>query len=159
MTRGKPWNQEEETLLRELIKANTSLETITEKLNRKPGAIHVKCLRLGLTRGQHYALPNIPLPKGLPSVEDALRKLAKALETASTPGLSYVEVQRLQVLSSLTKTYDTTMSHYLNYREVESKMEKMEAKFNEFLKETTKSMGLKAVSTQMAESPASQPQN
>jgi hypothetical protein len=150
MTRGKPWNQEEETLLRELIKANTSLENIAEKLNRKPGAIRIKCLRLGLIRGFHSATNSIPLPKGLPSVEEALRKLAKALEIASTPGLSRVEVQRLQVLASLTKTYDETLSHYLSYREVEAKLENMEAKLNDFLKETAKGMGLKPISTQMA---------
>jgi hypothetical protein len=46
------------------------------------------------------------LPKELPSVEEALIKLAGALNAACKPGLDKVEIQRLQVVATLAR--DTT---------------------------------------------------
>ena len=87
MTRGKPWTVDEETTLKALVEANTPLDAIAIKLKKKPDGIYVKCLRLGLTQKPHNNPSNVPLPKELISVEEALKKLATALETVSTPGL------------------------------------------------------------------------
>jgi hypothetical protein len=157
MTKGKPWSKEEETTLKSLIEANKPMETIAAKLGRKPDAIYIKCLRLGLTQKPKSASLNIPLPKELPSVEEALKKLAAALDTASTPGLDRVEVQRLQVVANLAKAYEETLAHYLNYREIEAKLNDMEAKYDQLLNETKKNNASKPVSTQMAETPTNQP--
>jgi hypothetical protein len=46
------------------------------------------------------------LPRELPSVEEALKMLAGALETACEPGLDALEIQRLQVLATLATTYE-----------------------------------------------------
>ena len=67
MTRGKPWTVDEEAALRALVEANTSIDAIAVKLNKKPDAIYVKCLRMGLTQKPHTPPSNIPLPKELPS--------------------------------------------------------------------------------------------
>ncbi len=129
------------------------------KLKRKPDAVYVKCLRMGLTQKPHSHPSNILLPKELPSVEETLKKLAAALETASTPGLDRVEVQRLQVVATLSKTYQELLSGYLNYREIEAKLNDMEAKYDALLKEKSKDDASKPVSTQVAETRTDQPAN
>ena len=129
MTRGKSWSKEEETLLKDLLKTETSMGTIASKLHRTPEAIYVKCIRLGITDQPKPIKPKLPLPRGLPSVEDALKKLATAMETASTPGLDRVEVQRLQTLATLAKTYKEILADYINYRDIEAKLNDMEEKY------------------------------
>jgi sulfur carrier protein ThiS len=36
VTRGKPWTVDEESTLRALVEANTSIDAIAVKLNKKP---------------------------------------------------------------------------------------------------------------------------
>jgi type III secretory pathway component EscV len=114
---------------------------------------------MGLTQKPHSHPSNIPLPKELPSVEETLKKLAAALETASTPGLDRVEVQRLQVVATLSKTYQELLADYMNYREIEAKLNDMEAKYDALLKEKGKDDASKSVSGQVAEARADQPAN
>lgn len=106
MTKGTPWTIEEETQLNELLKANTPLEVIAAKLGRQPGAVLMKCQRLGLeiknNSSTFDALP-LPLPEELPSVEEALIMLAGALKAAAAPGLSKADVHRLQVIATWLK--------------------------------------------------------
>lgn len=47
MPKGKPWTAEEEATLKALADANTPIDIMAAKLNRKPDAVYVKCLRLG----------------------------------------------------------------------------------------------------------------
>jgi hypothetical protein len=112
-----------------------------------------------LTQKTHSRPSNIPLPKELPSVEETLKKLAAALETVSTPGLDRAEVQRLQVLATLSKTYKEILADYMNYREIEVKLNDMEAKYEALLTETGKDDASKPAAAQMAESAAKQPAN
>ena len=67
MTKGKPWSLEEEATLKALAEANSPIDIMAAKLNRKPDAVYIKCLRLGLTKRPHSLVSNIPLPKELPS--------------------------------------------------------------------------------------------
>lgn len=91
MTRGKHWTTQEETELKTLIEANTDLAEIAEKLQKTPGAIHLKCQRLGLKiQPQDYHNTRVSLPRELPEVEEALKMLAYALRTAIKPGLEQV---------------------------------------------------------------------
>jgi hypothetical protein len=159
MTKGKPWTMEEEVALKELVDANTPLDAICVKLGRKPDAVYVKCLRLGITEKTYNRPSNVSLPKELPSVEDALKKLAAALDIVSTPGLEKAEVQRLQVLATLAKTYKEILSDYINYRGIEERLNNMEAKYDELLKETGKDDAPKPVPIQMEETPTSRPTN
>ena len=159
MTKGKPWTVDEEASLKVLVDANTPIDIMAAKLKRKPDAVYVKCLRLGLTKRPLSIASSIPLPKELPSVEETLKKLAMALETASTPGLDRVEVQRLQVMATLTKTYNELLSGYLNYREIENKLNDMEVKYDALLKEKGKDDASKPVSSQVAETQTDQSAN
>ncbi len=129
MARGLPWTVEEEVQLKKLIQAKTSIEVIASTLGRTAPAVLVKCQRLGLIATGNVTTQALPLPAELPSVEEALKKLAGALDAASAPGLSRVEVQRLQAVATLARAYKEILADYLNYREVEAKLVEMEAKY------------------------------
>jgi hypothetical protein len=127
VTRGKPWTADEETTLKALVEANTPIEVIAAKLEKKPLAVYAKILRLGLTLKPYSGSLKVPLPKELPSIEEALKKVSYAMEAISTPGLDKNEVRRLQVLASLSKTYQELLANYINYREIENKLKRQEA--------------------------------
>jgi hypothetical protein len=159
MTKGVPWTVDEEATLKELVEANTPLDQIGAKLGKKPDAVYVKCRRLGLTQKAFIKPSDVPLPKELPSIEETLKKLATALETASTPGLDKAEVQRLQVVATLAKTYKEILADYINYRQIEEKLNDMASKYDALLKTSTKGNEAKQVPAQMAEAPANGPTN
>ena len=88
------------------MEANAKVGEIAVKLQKSPGAIFLKCQRLGLKlQAKGYVNISVPIPRELPSVEEALKMLAGALKTAVKPGLDKVEVQRLQAVSTIAKTY------------------------------------------------------
>ena len=122
MTKGKPWTVQEEKTLKQLVEAKAPLGVMAEKLGRKPDAILVKCKRLGLTNCRGITNASIILPKELPSVEETLRILAGALKTACTPGLTKTEIQQLQAVTSIAKRYKEILADYINYREIEAKL-------------------------------------
>ncbi len=136
MTRGKHWSSVEKTELKALIESNTNIETIAAKLDKTPGAIYVKCARLGLRLpSQGYVRSSVVLPKDLPSIEEILRMLAGSLKTAIKPGLDRVEVQRIQAVASIGKSYKEILADYINYREIEAKLKEMEELNARLLKE------------------------
>ena len=153
MTRGLHWTVEEEAQLKELVDAKTSPDVMAAKLGRQPGAIIIKCYRLGLTIPDHVTGFALPLPAELPSVEETLKKLAGALEAASTPGLSRIEVQRLQVIATLAKAYKDILADYLNYREVEEKLIEMEAKYAALLQQRAQGDASQSVPNALAANP------
>jgi hypothetical protein len=123
--KGKPWSSEEEQQLRDLINAKTSVDVIAVKLGRQPDAIVMKCKRLKLevVVGKGYTTTtSIAMPKELPSVEEALLMLAGALKAACKPGLDKVEVQRLQVVATLARTYKDILVDYIDYRGLEAEL-------------------------------------
>jgi hypothetical protein len=127
MTRGKRWTPQEVAELRTLAEANACVEVIAERFGKKPGAISIKCRRLGLKlQSRGYVNDSVSLPRELPSVEEALGMLAGALKTAVKPGLDRVEVQRLNAVATIAKTYKEILSDYINYRDIESKLKEME---------------------------------
>ena len=159
MTKGKPWSIDEEALLKELAEANAPIDIMAAKLKRKPDAVYVKCIRLGLAKRPNALVSAVSLPKEIPSVEETLKKLAVALEIACTPGLDRVEVQRLQVVSTLSKTYQELLVGYLNYRGIEGRLNDMEVKYDALLKKTGKDDASKPVPSQMEQTRADQPAN
>jgi hypothetical protein len=122
--------------LKTFVEANTHVEVIATRFGKKPGAIFIKCQRLGLKlQSKGYVNVSVSLPRELPSVEEALRMLAGALKTAVKPGLDRVEVQRLNVVVTIAKTYKAILSDYINYRDIESKLKEMEEENARLLKE------------------------
>ncbi|MCL5878167.1 MAG: hypothetical protein M1540_10195 [Candidatus Bathyarchaeota archaeon] len=152
MTKGTPWTVEEELQLKKLVQAKTPLSAIAATLGRTAQATLVKCQRLGLEPLGHETTLTLPLPAELPSVEETLKKLAGALEAATAPGLSKVEVERLQVVATLARAYKDILSDYLNYREVEAKLNDMEVKYAALLE--SKNNAPQPVPAEMAKTPA-----
>ena len=159
MTKGKPWSVDEEASLKALADVNTPIDIMAAKLNRKPDAVYVKCIRLGLTKRPQTLVSSIPLPKELPSPEEVLKKFVAAFESACTPGLDRAEIQRLKVVDSMSKTYKELLADYLNSRGVERRLNDMEAKYEALLKEKGKDDASKPVSGQVAETRSDQPAN
>src|SRR4030066_881892 len=121
MTKGKRWTVQQEAELKTLVEANTQVDDIAVKVEKKPGAIFIKCQRLGLNlQSKGYVGTSVSIPRELPSVEEALRMLAGALKTAVKPGLDKVEVQRLQAGATIAKTYKEILADYVDYRQIEA---------------------------------------
>lgn len=127
MTKGKRWTVQEEAELKTLVESSTRVEAIAARFGKNPGAIFIKCQRLGLKlQSKGYVTTSVSLPRELLSVEEALRMLAGALKTAVKPGLDKVEVQRLQAVATIAKAYKEILADYINYREIEAKLKEME---------------------------------
>jgi hypothetical protein len=148
---GRKWTPQQETELAALVEANAEIEEIAAKIQKTPGAIIVKCQRLGLPlKAKGYVKSPICLPRELPSVEEALRMLAGALRAAVKPGLDRVEVQRLQAIATIAKTYKELLTDYINYREIETKLKEMEELNAQLLKERSPSPAPQPNPAQMA---------
>jgi hypothetical protein len=155
---GKKWTAQQETELRTLVEANAELPEIAAKLQRSPGSVIVKCQRLGLQiRTKDYVKSSVYLPRELPSVEEALKMLAGALKSSLKPGLGRVEVQRLQAVATISKTYKELLVDYINYREIEAKLREMEELNAQLLKERSQSIPPKPNPTSMAGNTAEPP--
>jgi hypothetical protein len=101
MTKGKPWTTEEEKQLREPVNAGASPKDIAEKMGKTRIAVRSKITHLGLkedaTRRRNALASSsntlaLELPKDLPSVEEALKMFAGALQMSAQSGLDKVEV-------------------------------------------------------------------
>ena len=75
------------------------------------------------------------LPKELPSIEEALKLLAGALQAASQAGLDKVEVQRLQAIATLARTYEQLVSRYVDYRGIEVMLIEMREKYETIVRQ------------------------
>ena len=135
MTKGKQWPPQQEAELKKLVESNTNIETIAATLGKTPGAIIVKCNRLGLklqTKG--YIDKSLVLPKDLLSVEETLKMLTGALKTSGKSGLTKLDLQRLQVIATISKTYKEILDDYINYREIELQLKQMKDQNDKLLK-------------------------
>jgi hypothetical protein len=143
--KGKPWTIDEEKQLKELIEAKTPIDVIAVKLNRQPDAVMIKCKRLKLKLevvvAKSYTTTttttSLVLPKELLSVEEALKILAGALKASCKSGLDKVEVQRLQVVATLARTYKDILADYMDYRGLEVEMLEWRAKYADLVKKTS----------------------
>jgi hypothetical protein len=140
----KRWTIQEETQLKTLVEAKASIDEIAGELQKTPGAVIVKCQRLGLQlQVGDYVCSRVSLPRELPSVEEALKMLAGALKASIKPGLNRLEVQRLEAVANISKTYKELLADYVHYRDVERKLKEMEEQ-NAQLKAALKELQEKA---------------
>jgi hypothetical protein len=139
--KGKPWSVEEEEQLRSLVEAKLPLVVVAAKLQKPDEAVRQKIRRLGLEvveqqRSVCSTTSRLVLPEELPSVEEALKMLAAALKAACTSGLDKVEVQRLQVVSTIARTYKEILVDYVDYRGLEAELLELREKYAELVKNT-----------------------
>ena len=140
MTKGRPWTVEEEKQLRQLLKAGKSVRAIAKILGKTRDCVRMKIARLELevvvqeSAESRTTTSSLILPEELPSVEESLRILAGALEASCKSGLDKVEVQRLQVVATLAKTYKELLADYVNYRGIEAELLELREKYAELAK-------------------------
>ena len=140
MPKGKPWTREQEKQLRAFVEAGKSFHEISVALEKSPEAVRAKIKRLGLEVVKHQSAgscsstSNEVLPHELISMEEALKMLVGALKLACTPGLSKVEVQRLQVVANLSRNYTRELPVFLRIRDVEKRLFEIEGRMVEFAK-------------------------
>ena len=140
MINRKRWTTQEETELKALIEANTNVEEIAAKLQKTPGAVIVKCQRLGLQlQVKGYVDSSISLPRELPSVQEATKIMAGAMKTSVKPGLNRLEILRLQTVANISKAYKDLAIDLAHYRDIELKLKEM-AEQNAQLKQTLKEL-------------------
>lgn len=136
---GKVWRPPEEAELKALVEAHSGVDVIATKLGKSPKAVITKCQRLGLRlENEDYVNTVVSIPKDLPSVEETAKILAGALKASVKSGLSKVEVQRLQTVANISKTYKELIVDYVHYREVETKLNQVveqNAKLQQALRE------------------------
>ena len=138
--KGKPWTREQEKQLREFVDSRESLEVIAAKLGKSKQAIRRKIERLGLeVVGQkptdsRTTTSKLVLPVELPTVEEALKMLAGALRRACEANLSKVEVQRLQVVSNLARSYKEFFAEYVDYRGIEAELVEYRKEYEQLAK-------------------------
>lgn len=136
---GKVWTAQQEAELRALVGVGEGVDVIAVKLGKSAKAVFTKCQRMGLQlECGGYANTAVPIPKELPSVEETAKILAGALKASVKPGLSRVEVQRLQTVANISKAYKELIVDLAHYREVEAKLNTLveqNAKLQQDLKE------------------------
>jgi hypothetical protein len=117
-----------------LVAQGKTIEMNVADLEKSKDAVYHKCRRLGLVVEEEGAkgrtTSSIRLPKELPSVEEALKILAGALQAASQAGLDEVEVQRLQAIATLARTYEQLVSRYIDYRGIDVMLIDMRKKYD-----------------------------
>lgn len=137
MPKGKPWTIEEEKQLKELVIRGFKPADIAAKMGKTKDAITKKIERLGLKVVQPQAIGStttseLIMPKELPSVEEALKLLAAAINALQTPNLSKTEITRLHTIVTAVKTYKELLADYINYRQIEAKLLEMEQKLSQY---------------------------
>lgn len=136
---GKIWTAQQEAELKTLVEVDSNVDEIAAKLQKTPKAVITKAQRLGLRlQTEDYVNTSIAIPRELPSVEETLKMLAGALKASIKPGLNRLEVQRLEAVANISKTYKELLGDYVHYRDVERKLKEMEeqnAQLKQALKE------------------------
>jgi ribosomal protein S12 methylthiotransferase accessory factor YcaO len=137
MTKGKPWDINEERQLRDLFGEGKSVDQIAKIMVKTRDAVLNKIYDLGLKREEEDKAhsrrlsSSFQLPAELPSVEEALKKLAAALKELEQPGLDQAEVLRLRSIISGVKVYKEIFADYFNYCELEERLVELEEKYAE----------------------------
>jgi len=143
MTKGKPWDINEERQLRDLVEQGKGIDEISRIMVKTQDAIRQKMIDLKLKEEKHaihrksrFSSSKLELPSDLPTVEETLQILAAALRKGAEAGLDKDEVQRLQVVATLAKTYKELFADYLDYRGLEERLIELERKYDALVKKS-----------------------
>ena len=136
MTRGRPWDINEIRQLRELFEQGRTLAEISQIMVKTEDSVRQKMYDLKLKEEEHDSCrkscpssSKLELPSEMPTVEETILILAAALRKSAEAGLGKDEVQRLQVVATLAKTYKDVFADYLDYRGLEERLVELEGKY------------------------------
>jgi hypothetical protein len=144
MTRGKPWDINEIRQLRQLLEEGKGIDEASQIMMKTKDAIRQKMMDLDLKilkeeeravsqKKTRSSSSKLELPSDLPTVEETLKILAAALRKGAEAGLDKNEIGRLQVVTTLAKTYKELFADYLDYRGLEERLVELEGKYNAFV--------------------------
>ena len=147
MTKGKPWDINEIRQLRQLAEECKGIDEISQVMVKTRDSIRQKMLDLDLkvlkeeervvsAKKARFSSSKLELPPDLPTVEETLQILAAALRKGAEAGLDKDEVQRLQVVATLAKTYKEAFADYLDYRGLEERLVELEGKYESLVKKS-----------------------
>jgi hypothetical protein len=143
LVKGRPWDIDEERQLRQLVEEGQSVDEISRLMVKTQDAIKQKMFdlklkekRVGASRKAVFSSSKLELPAELPTVEETLQILAAALRKGAEAGLDKEEVQRLQVVATLAKTYKEIFADYLDYRGLEGLLVELEEKYDALIKKS-----------------------
>ena len=129
MPKGKPWPVTQDRQLIELRENGKTIAEIAEIMNKSPDAIKQKLRRLGLkvvtienNEGTTTTSSELILPEDLPSIEEALLKLAAAMKALENPKLTKTDVMRLKTLIQTSTIYQKRLAEYVGYKRIERKL-------------------------------------
>jgi len=146
MTKGKPWNIEDEKNLKEWLKLGVNLDCLTLSFEGKysKNAIYQKMIDLNLKVKEKEEAPNHQLfssndmklckPEDLPSIEQALKTLSAALKLLETPALPTTETFRLKTIIQGLKIYKELFEDFVDYCGIEKELAEATKKYAEILK-------------------------
>ena len=144
MPKGKPWSREETKQLLELRGDGKTTAEMADRMGKSRDAIKQKLRRLGL---KVVATENLGgtttstsegeliLPEDLPSIEEALLKLAAAMKALENPKLTKTGVMRLRTLIQTSTIYQQKFAEYVGYRKIERKVIEVNEWMEQHIKE------------------------
>jgi hypothetical protein len=145
MPKWKRWTKKDLKLLEELAKQGENWAVIAAELGRSVEAVQKKANRCGIDVVVYPPPPSLQTTttsakletKELITLQRALDILAAALEKSVKPGLDSIEIQRLNAVSTLARTYENLFARFIQYREIEKRVVELEAKYARLAKEKT----------------------
>ena len=142
LAKGKPWSHVQVKQLQELRENGKTVAEIAHLMNKSPDAVKQKLRRLGLkvvtiknSEGTTTSNSELILPEDLPSVEEALLKLAAAMKALENPKLTKTDVMRLRTLIQTSTIYQKKLAEYIDYRRIERKLVETDELFERLKKE------------------------
>jgi hypothetical protein len=138
MPKWKRWTKKDIHKLQQLAEEGKDWQVIAAELGRSVEAVQKKANRLGVNVVvQTPPPPSSPTTtttvklesKELVSVQKALELLSAALQKASEEGLDNIEIQRLNTVATLARTYENLFARFMQYREIEKRVVELEAKY------------------------------
>jgi hypothetical protein len=147
LTKGKAWPAEDERKLKDWFTSGTTdIRVLAFSFDGQYSevAIRLKLARLGLLKEDDDELVDstrsssstLELPEELPSVEEALKTLAAALEALKVSGLERNEILRLKSVVLTAKVYKEILVDYVNYRRLETELFELRNKYGELAKKS-----------------------
>ena len=85
--KGKPWSVDKEKQLKQMLQAGKYVRVIAKVMGKTRDCVRIKIVRLNIEVVVHPEIStrtttsNLALPEELPSVEEALKKLAARMKT------------------------------------------------------------------------------
>ena len=146
MPKGKPWSREQTKQLMDLRNEGKTTKEIADRMGKSRDAIKQKLRRLGLkvvsienaegtTTSSSDGEGELILPEDLPSIEEALLKLAAAMKALENPKLTKTDVMRLRTLIQTSVLYQKRFAEYVGYLKIERKVIEVNEWMEQHIKE------------------------